>query len=444
MKRMMDASGPEGTSSATGHVAVMLDFENLVYGLRDLFGEDRIAEMLDLEHLFALAGEYGPVASARAYADWRWKEINQHQVMLYRSGVDLVHVFGRMNSAGSKNSADVQMATDAVEAIWTLPHVRTFVIVSGDRDFLPVLKTLRRYGKTVVGVAPDGAASSTLASLCDRFLQWSALAATYGETAEPPAAESGELAMVKRTIAQLLGARNDDGMKGAQLRPLLRQHHPTFDESQFGFRSLSAFLASIPDVVRIERIDGPGDLTLWPASAVQAPPTTSAVQLIAVRRAGLSDYRFEPDASHRRLLLEKMFAAIRNSLAADGTFAWQDVVDRMASPDTPTLTTTTLSKYFMLLLKGRCFEMQADDPAPMRTRRMRLAADVVDLAAFVLRYEASACWKLQESQQLDLEPEAVHGLLGITASEKPHVDLVLARIATQRAAPRPDTRAAVN
>ncbi|MBM4062596.1 MAG: NYN domain-containing protein, partial [Planctomycetes bacterium] len=418
---------------------VMLDFENLVYGLREVFGDERLAELLNLENLFGLAGEYGPVATARAYADWRWRDINQHQVMLYRAGVDLVHVFGRMNSAGAKNSADVQMATDAIEAIWTLPHVQTFVIVSGDRDFLPVLKTLRRYGKTVVGVAPDGAASSTLAGLCDRFLEWSAMTGLDSGAAEPPPSDSADLAMVKQTIAQLLGARAAEGMKGAVLRPLLRQHHPTFDESRFGFRSLGAFLASMPELVRIQRNEGGGDITLWPAdAAAPAPAPAPTAQLLAVRRAGLGDLRFEPDAARRRALLGRLHAAILGATAADGTFTWQKATDRLASAG-ETLSATALSKYFLVLLKGRCFRMREDDPEPMRTRQLRFAEDARSLAAFVERYETSACWKLQETHPGALDPAAILTVLGLPASDLAHAERIARRLAEQRGTAPPGT-----
>jgi uncharacterized LabA/DUF88 family protein len=135
-------------------VALLVDFENLVFGLQEVHG-DEFAGYVEPELLFRLAEEYGQVVVANAYADWRSRSVNQFQTDLYRLGLDLVHVFAKRQQSRVKNAVDVKMAVDAVEAIWTLPHVTTFVIVSGDRDFIHVLKTLRRHGKTVVGVSPD-------------------------------------------------------------------------------------------------------------------------------------------------------------------------------------------------------------------------------------------------------------------------------------------------
>lgn len=78
----------------------------------------------------------------------------------------------RRSMAGSCSR---ELAVDAIEAIWELPNIQTFVLVSGDRDFIHVLKALRRHGKTVIGVAPDNAVSEDFAALCDRFVAYSAL-----------------------------------------------------------------------------------------------------------------------------------------------------------------------------------------------------------------------------------------------------------------------------
>lgn len=438
MKKDLHATSTNPSAHPSGHVAVMIDFENLVYGLRDVFGEERVAELLNLEGLFGLAGEYGPVATSRAYGDWRFKEVNQHQVMLYRAGVDLVHVFGRGGGIGGKNAADVQMATDAIEAIWTLPHVQTFVIVSGDRDFLPVLKTLRRYGKTVVGIAPDSLASSTLASLCDRFLEWSSLTALNLGGAAPravttPGSEDVDLALVKQTIVQLLAPRAADGMKGAMLRPLLRQHHPTFDESKFGFHSLGAFLESIPDAVRVQRDATGGDIMLWPAAATAVGKTPApAPQLTMLRRSGLGELRFEPDAGRRRAILGRLHASILAAKGADGGFTWQDATERFNAAGAP-LSATVLSKYFLLLLKGRCFRMDEAAAEPMRTRKLRLAEDVASQGDFVARYETSVCFRSEDKGPGPISLEAVLTLLGLPPAEQAYAAKILQRIADLRA-----------
>lgn len=159
---------------SNGHqVALLIDFENVVFGLRN--DSDDLGAHLDIEAIFRFSEQYGTVAVARAYGDWRTKELNQYQLELDRAGAEVIHVFSRGWAGRRKNATDVRMAVDATEAIWTMAHINTFVVVSGDRDFIHVLKTLRRYGKTIIGVATDAAASNDLAALCDRFVKYSAL-----------------------------------------------------------------------------------------------------------------------------------------------------------------------------------------------------------------------------------------------------------------------------
>ena len=138
-----------GNVSMENQVALLIDFENLV---RSVDEED-----IDCEAVFRLADEYGRVLVANAYADWRFKDVNQYQTDLYGLGIELVHVLGRRQGTHIKNAVDVKMAVDAVSLMSSLAHIDIYVIVSGDRDFIHVLKELRRHGKTVIGVSPNRA-----------------------------------------------------------------------------------------------------------------------------------------------------------------------------------------------------------------------------------------------------------------------------------------------
>ncbi|MBL8483154.1 MAG: NYN domain-containing protein, partial [Rhodocyclaceae bacterium] len=255
------------TDSYRGQVALLIDFENLVFGLQDTHGED-FAEFLDPGLLMRLAEEYGQVVVANAYGDWRSRDLNQFQVDLYRLGIDLVHVLARKQLNRMKNAVDVKMAVDAVESVWTLPHVKTFVIVSGDRDFIHVLKALRRHGRTVIGVSPDQAVSEDFAGLCDRFVRYGALSATLmPESAAPAAAAEGtaDIEQVREALRSLMQER-PGGIKGAQVKPLLRRKlSATFDESEYGYTRLSDMLAAMSDVVRVVPDVRGGDVSVMPA-----------------------------------------------------------------------------------------------------------------------------------------------------------------------------------
>jgi uncharacterized LabA/DUF88 family protein len=191
----------------------LIDFENLVRGVADTHGEEFTAENLEPELIFSLAEEYGRVVSARAYADWRQREVNQFQHDLYALGIDLVHVLAKHR----KNAVDVKLAVDAIETVWELPDISTFVLVSGDRDFIHVLKALRKRGKQIIGMAPDNAVSDDFAALCDRFVSYAALRRLFAnaEHAGAPGGNDADLNEVRIALRRLL-ARESEGGAGRE------------------------------------------------------------------------------------------------------------------------------------------------------------------------------------------------------------------------------------
>ena len=245
--------------AASGRVALLIDFENLVRAVDE--------EDIDCEAVFRLADEYGRVLVANAYADWRMRDVNQYQADLYGLGIELIHVLGQRRGALIKNAVDVKMAVDAVSLMSSLPHIDVYVIVSGDRDFIHVLKELRRHGKTVIGVSPNSAVSSDFSSLCDRFLRYEALTSTV----EPTGAES--IDEVRTKLAEIV-RENPDGLRGSEVKTMLRRVlSSSFDESAYGFRSFGSFLGRMDGVVRV--VPAPatgGDLRVYPASAPTAAP----------------------------------------------------------------------------------------------------------------------------------------------------------------------------
>ncbi|MDT8304614.1 MAG: NYN domain-containing protein [Anaerolineae bacterium] len=411
-------------------VALFIDFENLVYGLHETFGTN-FADEVEPELLFRLAEEYGQVVLANAYADWRFREINQFQADLYRLGIDLIHVFAKRHASKYKNAVDVKMAVDAIETVWTLPHVDTFVIVSGDRDFIHVLKTLRRYGKTVVGVSPAKAVSNDFAALCDRFVRYGALAHTYrqdmlanGHVADVPG--DGHLDAVRRTLRQILRER-PEGLKGSQIKPLLRRHlSVTFDESEYGFSRLVDLLHAIPDAVSVVHNPGGGDITVFPAgvgagaayTAAPAPALEMPNGDLA-RRAGLPRYRFVADASRRH----EIIAALYNAMVEETPFKLANVFDSVLDDcEELQLSTTVLSKYQAILWQSRVFEVEANQQAiPTRERLMRLVPEVACAQDLAFRYEASIVYKLAaaaEESGHDLAPAAICGILGMEEDDE--------------------------
>ena len=151
-------------------VALLIDFENLMRGV------ERGGGAVDCGALTALAAGYGRVRVASAYADWRMADTGRYRERVSRAGIEPVDVLARRRGAVVKNAVDVRMAVDAVDLVWSVPGVDVFVLGTGDGDFVHVVRTLKRRGKTVVGVCPRGAASDGLAAACHEFVNYGRLA----------------------------------------------------------------------------------------------------------------------------------------------------------------------------------------------------------------------------------------------------------------------------
>lgn len=241
-------------------VAMFIDFENLVYGVEnnDAVRNEEPELDVDIQRLVRFVRDEGRLVLARAYADWSRAGVRQHQRELYVQGIETVHVFGRRYGNEVKNSVDVALAVDAVQSLYER-QFDTFVLISGDRDFLPLLRVVREHGHRIIGVSVRESASKDLPNLCDRFVYYRDLWRTYGPEEQrdrigPSEIEHRDLAVFKEQLRALLAEEvGGGGILGATLKPMIRNRiDPGFDETQFGFLKFSKMLEAMPDVVRFE------------------------------------------------------------------------------------------------------------------------------------------------------------------------------------------------
>src|SRR5687767_3551071 len=146
---------------AITNMAVFCDFENVALGVRDArfarFDIEKVLERLLLK---------GSIVVKKAYCDWeRYKEFKASMHEASFELIEIPHV--RMSG---KNSADIRMVVDALDLCYTKAHVDTFVIVSGDSDFSPLVSKLRENNKTVIGVGVKKSTSDLLMANCDEFI----------------------------------------------------------------------------------------------------------------------------------------------------------------------------------------------------------------------------------------------------------------------------------
>lgn len=164
-------------------VAVFVDFENIYISVRNKYDVNP-----NFESIMDKCQEYGRVTIARAYADWyRYPRITN---ALYANSIEPIYVptyyydreQGRTGKA-IKNSVDIHMCIDAMRTLYTHPGIDTYVLVTGDRDFIPLINAIRQHGKRVVVVGVAEAASSHLAQSADEFMFYRQLL----DNGKPPA-----------------------------------------------------------------------------------------------------------------------------------------------------------------------------------------------------------------------------------------------------------------
>jgi len=238
-------------------MALFCDFENVALGVRDAkyakFDIDRVLERLLLK---------GSIVVKKAYCDWeRYKEF---KAPMHEASFELIEI-PHLRISG-KNSADIRMVVDALDLCYTKSHVDTFVIISGDSDFSPLVSKLRENNKTVIGVGVKSSTSDLLIANCDEFIYYDDLVRqnekkqrarrkpaakqAAGTSKEHPKVESTEedrrqqaFDLVLDTIEALAEERDqDEKIWGSMVKQTLKRRNPGFNESYFGFRTFSELL----------------------------------------------------------------------------------------------------------------------------------------------------------------------------------------------------------
>jgi NYN domain/OST-HTH/LOTUS domain len=225
-------------------IALFIDFENLVTRT----GLD--PDTFDLQPALDVLLEKGKVVFRRAYADWtRFAEATKR---LHDHGVELVDV--PPSTRAGKNGADVRLVVDALELAYLREHIDTFVIASGDSDFVPLAAKLRENDRTVIGMAVKESTSPLFVKACDEFVYLRAGGGRRrgGEHARDGAKprEKGEkekeqekvIPDVAREAAASILARATSPVNPSAIKAAIVRREPDFDERDHGFSSFSRLL----------------------------------------------------------------------------------------------------------------------------------------------------------------------------------------------------------
>ncbi len=218
-------------------LAVYIDFENIALGLRD-----RADQTFYIKKVMGRLLEKGKIIVKRAYADWA--RFSSYTQSFHESAVELIEIPKR--SASGKNSADIRLCVDAMDMCYAKEHIDTFVILSGDSDFSPLVSKLRENGKRVIGLGLKGSTSSLLVSNCDEFIFYEAIVAPK-QSLQPSV--SGKVSKDKATLLNLvtntvtaLLREGRDPIQASLVKDTIKRKQPSFDESEFAYRSFTELL----------------------------------------------------------------------------------------------------------------------------------------------------------------------------------------------------------
>jgi uncharacterized protein (TIGR00288 family) len=227
-------------------LAVFIDFENLAIGAeqKPQSGRRRTssngATQLDMKRILERLVEKGKIVAKRAYADWG--RFGQYVTPLHELGIELMEIPER--GVTGKNSADIKLVVDAMELSYTKEHIDTFVIVSGDSDFTPLVGKLKENGRTVIGLGMKDSTSDLLAANCDEFIYYEDLG---GATAAPPIGEAvpkkkqPAFTLLFETI-EALQRENVEAIHSSLVKDTIKRKQPSFAESAYGYRSFTQLL----------------------------------------------------------------------------------------------------------------------------------------------------------------------------------------------------------
>ncbi len=236
------------------NMALFCDFENIALGVRE---ED--LPKFDINNVLERLLLKGNIVVKKAYCDWaRYKDFKRP---MHEASFELIEI-PHVRQSG-KNSADIHMVVDALDLCYTKEHVDTFVIISGDSDFSPLVSKLRENNKTVIGVGVKSSTSDLLMANCDEFIYYDDLTRKKQTKKKPPkpaakkpAAKKGDTStgtsdgkkeeawdLVVDTYEALVEERGEgQNIWGSMIKQTLKRRKPGFSESYYGFRSFGELL----------------------------------------------------------------------------------------------------------------------------------------------------------------------------------------------------------
>jgi len=218
------------------NIALLIDFDNVALGARDA------RQRFDIKFLMQRVLEKGKILVKKAYADWHFYK--EYMGPLHEAAIELIEI--PTPRISGKNSADIKLVVDAMEICYSKDHIDTFVIVSGDSDFSPLVSKLRENNKRVIGVGVKNSSSNLLINNCDEFIFYDNI---YDDAVGQPKRPVGNVPADKREMYEFLVSTVEGLLKESRgvlysslIKDTMTRKMPEFSERNYGYSTFGDLL----------------------------------------------------------------------------------------------------------------------------------------------------------------------------------------------------------
>lgn len=229
-------------------IAMFCDLENIALGVRD----SEISK-LDINLILERLLEKGKIIVKKAYADW--ERYSEYKRTFHEAAIELIDIPQKFYSG--KNSADIKMVVDAMDLSYSKEHLDTFVIVSGDSDFSPLVSKLKENNKYVIGIGVKNSSSNLLIDNCDEFIYYEDV---WRDNQKGPKLDglnkkTAEAFSLMIESIQALIRENKDVLWGSMIKQTMQRKKPSFNEGYYGYSSFSELLedAARKNIIKLKK-----------------------------------------------------------------------------------------------------------------------------------------------------------------------------------------------
>jgi len=217
------------------NLALFIDFDNIALGLKQ-----SNMQKFDIGLVLQRLLEKGKIVIKKAYADW--SNYTEYKNELHSAGIELIEIPKRQISG--KNSADIRLVVDAMDLCYAKEHIDTFVVLSGDSDFAPLVSKLRENNKSAIGIGARNSSSELLIHNCDEFIFYDDIVrdATPTTTMETIPKEKVQVFRFLVSTIRALIRENKEVLYSSMIKDMMKRKQPSFDEGRCGYSTFGDLL----------------------------------------------------------------------------------------------------------------------------------------------------------------------------------------------------------